>query len=126
MTLNGAMAAPTHPTDAAWYDTGPRPGDIGSAVIDGHFGIWKSGQKAVFNDLDKLSKGDLISIIDDRDAIINFAVIDIRTYAENADTSDIFNSNDGKAHLNLITCGGDWNSVTKSYSKRIVVFSDQK
>jgi hypothetical protein len=32
----------------------------------------------------------------------------------------------GKVHLNLITCGGVWDKVGKSYSNRIVVFADME
>ena len=33
------------------------------------------------------------------------------------------NRNDGN-HLNLITCDGEWNEDQKTFSKRLVVFSD--
>ncbi len=36
---------------------------------------------------------------------------------------EVFSRNDG-AYLNLITCDGLWDGVKKSYSKRLVVFSD--
>jgi len=35
-------------------------------------------------------------------------------------------SNDGKAHLNLITCAGVWDEVEKSHSSRLVVFADME
>jgi len=35
-------------------------------------------------------------------------------------------SSDAKAHLNLITCEGVWDKVSKSYSKRLVVFTDRE
>ncbi len=47
------------------------------------------------------------------------------TLIADADTTDVFNSHDGKVHLNLITCGGAWNEVAKSHFKRIVIFTDQ-
>ena len=31
LTAKGALAVPTGPANAAWYDLGPRPGQIGSA-----------------------------------------------------------------------------------------------
>jgi hypothetical protein len=37
----------------------------------------------------------------------------------------VFASNDGGAHLNLITCAGEWNKGKKSYSERLVVFADK-
>src|SRR5205085_1186906 len=32
----GAMDVPTNVWDVGWFQLGPRPGDVGNAVIDGH------------------------------------------------------------------------------------------
>ena len=124
VTSQGAMDVPKGPTDVAWFDLGPRPGEIGSAVIAGHEG-WKDGIPAVFDNLYALQKGDKISVIDEKGATTMFVVRELRTYGEHQDASDVFDSSDGKAHLNLITCEGIWNQLTKSYSNRIVVFTDK-
>ena len=50
----------------------------------------------------------------------------IKKYDPNADAKDVFNLNDGKAHLNLITCVGIWNKIKKSRSERLVVFTDRE
>lgn len=52
------------------------------------------------------------------------AVREIRTYEKESDTTEIFNSKEG-AHLNLITCNGNWESSQATYDKRLVVFSDK-
>ena len=59
------MDVPTILTSAAWYDLGPRPGDSGSAVIDGHFGL-HNGIPVVFDNLYKLRTGDKIYVTDDK------------------------------------------------------------
>jgi len=123
LTPQGAMAVTEGPTDVAWFDLGPRPGEIGSAVIAGHEG-WKDGIAAVFDDLYKLQKGDKIYVEDGQGTMTTFVVREIRAYDQNGDASDVFNSNDGKAHLNLITCAGTWNATQRSYSHRLVVFTD--
>ncbi len=123
LTAEGKADVPTDPSNAAWLDTGPRPGEEGTAVIDGHFG-WKDGIPAVFDDLTKLQKGDQLYVEDDTGATLAFTVRSIRTYGEHEDTSGVFGSSDGKAHLNLITCEGAWNTISKTYSKRLVVFTD--
>ena len=125
LTPNGAMDVPKNPQDVAWFDLGPLPGDIGSAVISGHYG-WKNGIPAVFDDLSQLQVGNKLYVEDEKGTAISFVVTEIRTYDQNADTSRIFNSNDGKAHLNLITCGGVYDKTEKSYSNRVVVFSDKE
>src|SRR3989344_2613905 len=33
---------------------------------------------------------------------------------------------DGAAHLNLITCEGAWDKVSRTYSQRLVVFTDRE
>ena len=126
LTSQGAVDVPKGPTNAAWFDLGPRPGDNGSAVITGHYGLWKNGEESVFNDLNKLRKGDKLYVEDDKGVIISFVVRESRRYDPNADASDVFGSNDGLAHLNLITCEGVWDKVSKSYSIRLVVFTDKE
>ena len=120
------MDVPKGPVDVAWFKLGPRPGDNGSAVIAGHYGTWKNGEGSVFNNLNKLNIGDMIYVEDENGVIVRFAVRQIRIYDPNADSSDIFVSDDGKSHLNIITCEGEWNSVQKTYSKRLVIFSDKE
>lgn len=124
LTADGAMAVPKGPSDVAWFSLGVRPGEKGSAVIAGHEG-WKNDIPAVFDDLSKLQKGDEVYVEDETGATATFVVRDIRTYGENGNASDVFISNDGKAHLNLITCEGIWNAAKKSYSNRLVVFTDK-
>jgi len=125
VTPSGAMDVPKGPQDVAWFQFGPRPGEIGSAVIAGHYG-WKNGIPAVFDELSKLRKGDKVFVEDANGMIITFVVRESRLLGENENASDVFDSNDGKAHLNLITCEGVWNEVTKSYSERLVVFTDEQ
>jgi LPXTG-site transpeptidase (sortase) family protein len=125
ITSDGAMDVPKGPDDVAWFDFGPRPGEIGSAVIAGHYG-WKNNKPAVFDDLSKLKIGDKIYIVDDLGATTTFAVSEIGTYDQNEDATNVFSSNDGKAHLNLITCEGVWNAVSKSRPSRLVIFTNKE
>lgn len=125
LTPDGAMDAPKEPADVAWFNQGPRPGKNGSAVIAGHFG-WKDGIPAAFDKLSALQKGDKIYVEDEKGAVTTFVVRELRAYDPNADAGNVFNSSDGKAHLNLITCEGLWDAGSKSYSKRLVVFTDKE
>jgi LPXTG-site transpeptidase (sortase) family protein len=120
---DGSMDVPQKPDDVAWFDLGPRPGQKGSAVIDGHSG-WKDNSPAVFDNLDKLKIGDKIYIEDENQKTATFVVHGFRTFAPEADTASIFSSNDGKAHLNLITCSGVWNAIAQTHASRLVVFTD--
>lgn len=126
LTSGGALAVPKSPTNAGWYNMGPRPGEEGSSVIDGHFGRWKNGAPAVFDNLNKLHKGDKLYIEDEKGVTTAFVVRESRRYDPNAEATEVFGSSDGKSHLNLITCEGTWNATTKSYSDRLVVFADKE
>jgi LPXTG-site transpeptidase (sortase) family protein len=124
LAADGSMDAPELPHDAAWYKFGPKPGEKGSAVIDGHFDWWY-GENGVFKHLDDLKPGDMITVQDAQGTNTIFAVKDSRAYDPNADTKSVFHSNDGKAHLNLITCAGTWDKEAKMYSKRLIVFAEK-
>lgn len=124
VTPQEEMATPKGPTNVAWFDLGPRPGENGSAVIAGHFG-WKNNIPAVFDDLQKLQKGDKIYIKDELGVIITFVVRESKRYDPEAESKDVFSSNDKTSHLNLITCEGIWDKKDKSYSDRLVVFTDK-
>lgn len=123
LSSDGSMDVPSISKNTAWYNLGPRPGDKGSAVIDGHVN-WKDGSPAVFADLYKLKPNDGITVEDNAGHRFSFIVRTSRSYDQNANTSDVFGSKDGKAHLNLITCEGVWDQLSGRYPKRLVVFSD--
>lgn len=123
---NGDMQAPSGPKTTGWYKFGPNPGNVGSAAIAGHQGRWQTGEDSVFDDLHKLGKGDEVHVEDEHGQIATFLVSETRTYGQNNPAPDVFESHDQKAHLNLITCSGDWDKAQKTYLNRLVVFTDAK
>ena len=122
---DGTMDVPKGPADVAWYELGSHPGEIGSAVIAGHEG-WKNNTRAVFDNLHTLQVGEKIYVEDADGTTITFIVREIRIYDPHQDASNVFSSNDGRAHLNLITCEGVWNAVSKTYANRLIVFADKE
>lgn len=125
LTLQGTVGIPQNIINAAWFELGPRPGENGSAIIDGHFG-WKNGIPGVFDKLHTLRTGDKVYIEDNRGATITFLVREQREYGLHDEAADVFITSDNQAHLNLITCQGVWNKTKQSYSDRLVVFTDQE
>lgn len=121
VTNIGEMEVPNNVVDVGWFELGPRPGEQGSSVIAGHLN-GPSGEVGVFADLSKLKKGDKLYIKNDNGTSVTFVVREKRTY-DPGHAADVFNMSD-TSHLNLITCDGDWNNDKKSYSKRLVVFTD--
>lgn len=123
ITPDGRMDVPAGTVNVAWFAIGTIPGQTGSAVIGGHYGI-DDGVPKVFFNLNKLVVGDKVYVVDDFDNTLAFMVRSIRLYDRNAEASSVFYSNDGLAHLNVITCEGEWNKVNDSYPDRRVVFTD--
>ena len=117
----GEMEVPTNITDVGLYKFGAIPGQIGSAVIAGHFN-GENNQEGVFFKLDKLKVGDRLSIEDKVGKSITFVVSKKELY-DSGYADNVFNQIDG-AHLNLVTCDGIWDEAKKSYTKRLVIFSD--
>jgi LPXTG-site transpeptidase (sortase) family protein len=124
ITPEGAMEVPSGTVDVAWFALGPHPGQVGSAVIGGHFGI-ENSVPFVFYNLSKLKAGDKIYILDDGGNTLTFVVSSTALFGANADATTVFTSGDGKAHLNLITCEGIWNEIAGEYPERTVVFANE-
>lgn len=123
ITPDGRMDVPAGSKNVSWFALGPHPGQTGSAVIGGHFGI-TNGVPWVFYDLDKLKVGDKIYVLDDRKDTLAFVVRSIKSFDRTDDATVVFSSNDGLAHLNLITCEGIWNADKRVYPQRLVIFTD--
>lgn len=119
---NGNMGVPSNYTDVAWYKYGTVPGQIGSAVIDGHVdnGLGLSG---VFKHLGDLKPGDDVYIVTKEGAKLHFKVSSIATYPYKSVPAELLFSRKDGAWLNLITCGGKWVKSDKTYNQRIVVFT---
>ncbi len=123
ITHDGKMDVPAGSINVAWFALGPSPGRVGSAVIGGHYGI-DNGVPKVFYDLDKLKVDDIVQIINDKGETLSFIVRSKKSFDRYDDATTVFTSQDGLAHLNLITCEGVWNQVDDSYPQRLVVFTD--
>ena len=119
----GRMDVPAGSKNVAWFALGPHPGQKGSAVIGGHYGI-SDGVPYVFYKLDELKAGDKIYIENDKGETLTFVVRSISLFDRNADATTVFTSDDGLAHLNLITCEGIWNRINDTYPQRRIIFTD--
>ncbi len=122
LTPAGAMDIPKDQFNVAWYNRGPRPGEQGSAVIDGHLD-GENQTEAVFKDLKTVEIGDTVEVIDDQGHQTVFVVRKTKLYQANDDTTEIFKDTSGR-YLNLITCAGRWNSDRHDYEERLVVFTE--
>lgn len=122
IAASGDMAVPTNYTDVGWYKLGTAPGQIGSAVIDGHVDNG-FGKNAVFKNLSELAPGDDIYVQTASGASLHFKVEETDAYpVANVPLQKIFNSND-TARLTLITCTGTFDAKTLLYDQRRVVYA---
>lgn len=123
LTAAGAMGTPTNFTDVAWYKLGPVPGQLGSAVIDGHVdnGLSLAG---VFKHLADIKVGDDVYVETKGGQTLHFVVSDIEIYPyQDTPNNLIFNESDAP-RLNLITCDGTWVAAGKTYNERLVVYTE--
>jgi sortase A len=120
----GLMDVPKVVTNTAWYNRGPRPGELGNAVIDGHLDT-PQGKPSVFYSLHTLTPGDLLYVEDEFGKRATFRVTRLATYeTDSFPVQEVFGNAD-TARLNLITCGGKWDRSKKNYTQRTVVFSQK-
>jgi len=123
LTARGTLQVPASTSVAGWYTGGPRPGQIGSAVIAGHIDSYLG--PGVFFRLRLLRPGDRVYV---RQAGGTLAVF--RVYAEHSYPKDHFPTQQvyGPApdpELRLITCGGTFDPAIGSYLNNVVVYAAQ-
>lgn len=124
VTPGGDLAVPQQGKwdDVGWYSSGPRPGERGSAVIDGHLDR-PGGSPAVFWRLRDMRVGDEVTVLDAAGKTLKFHVREIEYYPPPAaPIQQIFGNSNG-SYLNLITCAGDWIPSQKQTTLRLVVYT---
>lgn len=120
---DGSMGSPSGPWSVGWWDQGYRPGEDGSAVIDGHVDYHNVGP-AVFWRLRDLQPGDHIQVTMPGPRVLTFVIERTEVYAadDNSVLGTIFAPSD-VPRLNLITCTGIFDPTHRNYDRRLVVFS---
>jgi LPXTG-site transpeptidase (sortase) family protein len=122
LATNDKMNVPANAKNAGWYKLGVKPGESGNAVLAGHLNTF-TRSAGVFKKLNKLKAGDDVFVTDGQNKL-HFKVSHTEVYdTDSAPLGDVFGSADG-AHLNLITCAGDWDNKLRQYTQRLVVYTD--
>ncbi len=119
----GRMDVPKEDMNVAWYNKGYKPGEDGSAVLAGHLDT-QSGAPAIFWNLGNLIEGDTVLVVDDKNNTYKYKVVTKKTYPFNEVPLDEIFATKDKALLNLITCGGTFNSAARNYTHRTIVTAE--
>ncbi len=120
ITTKGRMATPSNFKDVGWYRYGAKPGENGTAVIDGHLDNGLAFP-AVFNKLGDIKVGDDIYVTNGESKTLHYVVTGSTLYDFNAEAVDVFAQNKNEKTLKLITCAGNWIDAFRTHDKRLVV-----
>jgi hypothetical protein len=118
---DGSIQTPQDWQRAGWYRGGPRPGEIGAAVILGHVDS-KTGP-AVFYRLRRLRPGDEILVGRADGSVAVFTVDRLEQHRKTRFPTDDVYFPTPEPTLRLVTCGGAFDQQTGSYTDNLVVFA---
>lgn len=120
---DGTMEVPEDYNRAGWFTGGPAPGTPGPAVIAGH--VDSHSGPAVFFRLRELKPGDVVTVLLDNGRRARFVVDGVALYSkDDFPTETVFGPVPGVA-LRLITCGGSFDRIARSYRSNVVVYASQ-
>ena len=121
---DGTMAVPdlaTSADEAAWYEYSVTPGQIGTAVIEGH--VDSEVGPAVFFRLGALHPGDHIDVALADGMTAVFRVTGVREYTKIDFPTEMIYGPTHYSSLRLVTCGGTFDYATGHYLSSVVVFA---
>ncbi len=124
LNKDGTIQVPnlvTSANEAAWYKYSVTPGQVGTAVIEGHVDSYRG--PAVFFRLGALHPGNHIDVTLADGITAVFRVTGVREYAKDKYPANIIYAPAHYAALRLITCGGDFDPSTGHYLSSVVVFA---
>lgn len=121
--VDGVLGVPSDPHQLGWWADGASVGAAsGEVVIDGHVDSAVSGVGALF-DLTRLQVGDAVLVTTTLGQTDRYVVTARRRYLKQDGLPPELFRTDGPAGLELITCGGPFDRVARSYLDNIVVFA---
>ena len=119
ITRKGNISTPNNFFDVGLYKYGVFPGDMGSAIIDGHVDNG-FGFKAVFGNLSDIQIGADIYVETKEGVDVHFIVTGTAIY-DYTDSAEKILSEKDNSYLKLITCTGKWIPEYRTHDKRLVV-----
>jgi sortase (surface protein transpeptidase) len=120
-TARGGLQVPRTTTVAGWYIRSPVPGAVGASVIAGHVDSYVG--PGVFFRLRLLLPRYRIYVRRADGTLVVFRVTSVRTYLKTRfPSAEVYGPVPGP-QLRLITCGGAFDPVTRSYLANVVVYA---
>ena len=118
---NRTVQVPTSFSVPGWYRLGPSPGQLGSAVILGHIDSYAG--PAIFFRLGDLTVGDRVAVTLADHTTVRFKVIGIAMYLKSHFPDRLVYGPRPYGALQLVTCGGVFDSATGHYLSNLVVYT---
>ncbi|KQX64388.1 hypothetical protein ASD06_09395 [Angustibacter sp. Root456] len=127
---DGNLVIPEDVRTVGWWRSGAAPGSpVGTVVLAGHVDSASAGPGALFH-LDDAPVGSRITLSGDRIDTSGTAssqvyeVVGRRRYAKAALPAASLFAQGRTPRLVVITCGGDFDPVTRHYTDNVVVFAE--
>ena len=121
LNSDGTVQVPTDFQEPGWFDLGPSPGQVGSAVILGHVDSYQG--PAVFFQLGSLQAGDSVEVGLADGAVAHFVVTNMAEYSKTTFPDQEVYGSHGYAALQLVTCGGTFDYQTGHYLSNVVAYT---
>ena len=121
LNADGTVQVPTDFQEPGWYRLGPSPGQVGSAVILGHVDSYQG--PAIFFQLRSLQAGDQVEVSLADGVVTDFVVTAVAMYPKAQFPALEVYGPHGYSGLQLVTCGGAFDSQTGHYLSNVVVYT---
>ncbi len=121
LNSNDTVEVPTNYQQPGWYEYGPSPGQLGSSVILGHVDSYLG--PAVFFQLRTLRPGDSVEVTLADGVVTHFVVRQVAMYLKADFPTQLVYGSHGYSALQLVTCGGVFDSQTGHYLSNVVVYT---
>ncbi len=121
LNADRSLQVPRSYSLAGWYTKGAAPGEVGPAVIVGHYDSVNG--PAVFYRLNELRPGQSVQVRRTDGSVARFSVDRIERFSKGKFPTDKVYGQVNRPELRLITCGGSFDYSTRHYRDNIVVFA---
>ncbi|MDJ0339971.1 class F sortase [Streptomyces sp. H10-C2] len=121
--VNGAVDPPPYSTPdvAGWFGGGPTPGAAGAALLVGH--VDTETRAAVFYGLSSVTPGTAVAVSRADGSVAEFTVEAIEVVDKAKFSAERVYGAGSRPELRMITCGGTFDRVKRTYSANVVVFA---